>query len=199
VFFCGGHNPPNNIPKCLHQGTLVIGYRNSIPPWLNWNNAQNTPESPYAWVFANMSIHYCKQSLQALYFTCLFTICKYACQKWWKWSSKDKVSPGCAIQQLRPSLWHNNNVVVAFLWLLNSLGKIRLTHPLHSSSLFRVKNLTFVSRQMSKLAFSFLKFTNNETKRTSPLKRWCPAKLIVSHILTRIQTDSAYQLFSQNL
>ncbi len=39
--------------------------------------------------------------------------------------------------------------VVAFLQFLNSLGKIRLTHPLHSSPLFRVRNLSFVSRQMT--------------------------------------------------
>ena len=44
--------------------------------------------------------------------------------------------------------------VVAFLRLLNSLGKIRLTHPLHSSPVFRVKNLSFVSRQMTQLAFT---------------------------------------------
>ncbi len=110
-----------------------------------------------------------------------------------------KVSPGWAIQQLHPSLQRNNNPVVAFLWLLNLLGKIRSTHPLHSSSLFRVRNFTFVLCQMSKFAFSRLKLTNDETKRTSCLKRWCPAKLVISHILAIILTDSAYQLFSQNL
>ncbi len=109
-----------------------------------------------------------------------------------------KVSPGCAIQQLRPSLWRNNPVV-AFLRLLNSLGKIRLTHPLHSSPLFRVRNVSFVSRQMSKLAFSRLNLTNWETKWTSPLKRRCPVKFDISHIFTRIRTDSTYQLFSQKL